>query len=152
MTTRFRMALCAALVITACDSAHEPVSSELDVLFTNDDGVAQRVGHYDPESGELTFVPRARQDMRERLDAAGYRALVDDAGERIEVDLDAGVVLVTAELEEGETFTLEIAGSQRRRAILGELVLQAVPSGPTPRSGAWKLGNKVWADDWLAPV
>ena len=28
----------------------------------------------------------------------------------------------------------------------------AVKSGVRAGAGTWKLGNKVWTDDWLAPV
>ena len=143
------LAALATVFASACghdDSVH--TEARLAVVFVADSGLTQTVGNYDVESGELTFVGRAQDDMGERVGDAGYRALVDDAGELVEVDLDDGAVAVSAELGDGDVLELRVAGPDIGTLVLGRLELRAVDES----AASWRIGNKIWQDDWLAPI
>lgn len=135
-----------ALLGSACTTAAEPGDDDrLAVVFITDDGRDLAVGTYDAESGELTFVDRAQDDMRERLGDAGYAASLDLDGDVADIDLEAGVALVAVDLEDGDALELRVARAGAQTLTLGRLVLQ---DGDAFR----KLGNKLWDDDWLAPI
>src|SRR5687768_2163055 len=97
-----------ALLGTACATGPAPDDeSRLAVVFTTDDGRELAVGTYDAETGELTFVDRAQDDMRSRLADAGFVATIAIEGETAEVDLDAGVALVAVDLADGDALELQ---------------------------------------------
>jgi hypothetical protein len=146
-----RLSLAAvALLCGACTMAPEPGEDDrLAVVFTRDDGRELAVGTYDAESGELTFNDHAQDDMRERLAGAGYTAMVELDGDAVDVDLDAGVAWVDVDLAEGEALELRVTQPGAPTLSIGHLVLQREDF----RAGdTWKLGNKVWQDDWLSPA
>ena len=144
------LAALATLLGSACAHGPDPDDDQarLAVVFVADGGLTQTVGSYDIASGELVFVARAQDDMVERNGDAGYRALVDDAGELVEVDLDEGMVSVAAELDDGDALELRVVGADIGTLVLGRLELRADADeiAPMPRS------NKLWRDDWLVPV
>jgi hypothetical protein len=133
----------------ALDPVHDDDEARLAVVFVADSGLTQSVGSYDVASGELTFEARAQDDMSERVGDAGYRALVDDDGELFEVDLEAGVVLVTAELDDGDALELRVVGADIGTLVLGRLELRADVDELAP---TWRMGNKLAQDDWLGPI
>lgn len=144
--TGLRLAFAAfALLGSACTTAAEPNDgSRLAVVHTADDGTVQTVGSYDPESGELTFLPLAQDQMREHLADAGYSASVEHAGEQADVDFDDGVAAIVPELEDGDALELRVDRPGMQTLVLGRLELQ---------EGSWRRGgNKVCSDDWLEPV
>jgi hypothetical protein len=136
---------------SACGQGPGPDGDEarLAVVFVAESGLTQTVGSYDVASGELTFVGRAQDDMNERVGDASYRALVEDDGELVEVDLDEGAVSVSAELDDGDALELRVVGADIGTLVLGRLELVADVDELAP---TWRIGNKLWQDDWLAPV
>jgi hypothetical protein len=150
MTTSFQRLGLVALATSlsmGCAPGPDHVDEEarLTVVFVADSGLTHTVGSYDVASGELTFVERAQDDLVERVGDAGYRALVDDDGALVEVDLDEGVVSVTADLEDGDALELSIVGDDIGTLVLGSLELREAEE----LAPAWRMGNKVWPDDWL---
>jgi hypothetical protein len=151
---RFALAALATLLGSACADGSEPGDDQarLAVVFTADDGRVQTVGSYDARSGELTFVPRAQVDMREHLADAGYSASVEHAGELAAVDLEVGVAVTLAELVDGDVLELRVDRAGMKTLVLGRLELQEDDEDLDADDTWRRLGNKVWQDDWLAPV
>lgn len=141
------LSLLGSACTTGPDSAESARSA---VVFTTADGDELEVGTYDAQTGELVFVDRAQDDMRERLLDASYIATVAIEGESTEIDLEAGIVFVDVDLEDGTALELRVARPGARTLTIGELVLHDADTFRI--AGSWKLGNKIWSDDWLAPV
>lgn len=146
-----RLGLLATLLAGACDQAPDNDGApRLAVVIVADDGRAQGLGSYDVETGELTFAPAVQDEMRERIGASGYRAIVVHDGDDADVDLDAGVAVVTAELAEGDVLELRAVGDDIGTSTMGRLELRADTEDGF-RGGVtsiWKDGTITGTDDW----
>jgi hypothetical protein len=144
MNTPSRLTLFAILLATGCAGGHdhEDDPSRLAVVATDADGFTLTVGSYDAGTGELTFLANAQDDLREQVGAAGHRALVGDAGDLVEVDLEAGVAVLAEQLEEGDALELRIAAADLRVIAVGRLVLHdadALDAGFRMANDNWKI-------------
>lgn len=141
------IALFATSLVGACAQGPEgdDAAPRLAVVLVGADGLEESMGSYDVETGELTFSPEAHDELREVVGDAGYRAIVTHEGEDADVDLDAGVAVTTAELEEGEVLELRAHRPDVGTSRVGRLELRAeLEQG----FRIWKEGNISGMDDW----
>jgi hypothetical protein len=144
---RLGLAVLAALLASACDQGPDDHDSEarLAVVLIAEDGLEQSIGSYDIETGALTFAPQVQDDMREVFGDAGHRAIVAHEGDDADVDLDAGVALTAAELDDGDVLELRVARRGARTITLGRLELRVVTEELAP---TWRAANITGMDDW----
>lgn len=137
-----------ATFLSACDQGPDTDDGapRLAVVLIAADGLEETLGSYDVESGELTFVPAMQDDMREVLGGNGYRAIVAHDGEDADVDLDAGVAVTAAELEDGDVLELRAVRADVGTSSIGRLELRAETEDGF--RGIWKDGNITGMDDW----
>jgi hypothetical protein len=144
--------LLAAVLASACDPGpeHDDGEPRLAVVYVADDGIEQSVGSYDVDSGELTFAPEVQDALRERVAGAGYRPIIAHEGDDADIDLDAGVALTTAELEDGDVIELRATRLDVGTSTIARLELRVeTDEGFRAKIETnWKEGNITGMDDW----
>lgn len=141
------LALLASSIATACDQPdHDDAAPRLAVVLVGADRLEESMGSYDVETGELTFAPQVQDELREVLGDAGYGAIVAHDGEDADVDLDEGVAVTTAELEEGDVLELRATRADVGTSRIGRLELRG--ESESEFRSIWKDGNITGMDDW----
>lgn len=144
------LALLATLLASACDDGrdHDDSAPRLAVVLVSESGLEENLGSYDVETGEVTFAPAVQNEMRDRIEDAGFRAIVAHDGEDAEVDFDAGVAVTTADLAEGDVLELRALRVDVGTSTIGRLELRDAEDGFRGVESIWKDGNVGGMDDW----